>query len=149
MCCDEEWKFRLQQRLEGVTLQSPPAELERARANAYSDSEKRREVQALTPFTRSIVGIRDTFNHILRRFSDVSSDAQMLLSFSSVIYPTLRQAVVDLHKPANQVATALHCATLQRAVRFLLHMLCIASSASAAGEFLGDKCMSIAAQLLE
>jgi len=147
MCCDQEWEFRLQQRLESVTVQSPPAELERARANAYSDSEKRREVQALTPFTRSVAGIRDTLNHILLRFCDVSSDAQLLLSFSSAIYPTLRQAVVDLNKPANQVATVLHCTTMQRAVRFLLHMFCIASAA--AGEFLGDKCLSIAAQLLE
>lgn len=149
MCCDEEWQFRLQQGLEGVSLRSPPAEIERARANAYSDSEKRREVQALTPFTRSIAGLRDTLNHILRRFVDVTCDDEMLRAFSSVIYPTLRQAVVDLHKPANLVATPLLCETLQRAIRFLLQMFCIASAAASAGEFLGDKCIGIAKQLLE
>jgi hypothetical protein len=149
MCCDEEWQFRLQQGLEGVSLRSPSAEIERARANAYSDSEKRREVQALTPFTRSITGLRDTLNHILRRFVDVTCDDKMLRAFSSVIYPTLRQAVVDLHKPANLVATPLLCETLQRAIRFLLQMFCIASAAASAGEFLGDKCIGIAKQLLE
>jgi hypothetical protein len=149
MCCDDEWQVRLRQQLDRVTLQSPPDQLLRARANAYSDSEKRREVQALTQFTRSVVGIRDTLNHIFQRFFDVTSDDQMLLAFSSVIYPTLRQAVLDLHKPPNVVATALHCETLQRAIRFLMQMFCIASSAAAAGEFLGDKCTTIAKQLLE
>jgi hypothetical protein len=147
MCCDEEWKFRLAQRLEFVTLQSPPDEIERARANAYSDSEKRREVHALTPFTRSLVGIRDTLNHILLRFGPAPDD-QLPRHFSSVIYPTLRQAVIDLHNPANAVATSLHCETLQRAVRFLIQMFCTASSA-AVDEFLGDKCLTIAKQLLE
>jgi hypothetical protein len=149
MCCEQEWQFRLHQGLESVSPRSPPDELARARANAYSDYEKRREVQALTPFTRSIAGIRDTLNHVLQRFVDVASDGQMLRVFSSAVYPTLRQAVVDLHKPANAVASALHCETLQRAIRFLLEMFCIASSAATASEFLGDKCIAITKQLLE
>jgi hypothetical protein len=147
MCCDEEWQFRVTQRLEIVTLQSPPDEIDRARACAYSDSEKRREVQALTSFTRSVLGIRDTLNHILLRFGPASDD-EMPRHFSYVIYPTLRQAVVDLNNPANAVATSLHCHTLQRAVRFLIQMFCTAGSASA-GDFLGNKCMTIAQQLLE
>jgi hypothetical protein len=149
MCCDEEWAFRLQHGLDGVSLRSHPADIERARVNAYSDYEKRREVQALTPFTRSVAGLRDTLNHILQRFADVTCDSKMLRAFSSVIYPTLRQTVIDLHKPANVVATPLLCETLQRAIRFLLHILCIASVAAAGGEFLGDKCIVIIRQLLE
>lgn len=141
--------MRLQQRLDRVSPQSPPDDIERARACAYSDSEKRREVLALTPYTRSIVGIRKTLNHIHQHFLLVTCSDHMLRAFSSVIYPTMRQAVVDLHKPANVPATALHCETLQRAVRFLLHMFCLASSAGVSSEFLGDKCLTITKQLLQ
>jgi hypothetical protein len=149
MCCDEEWQFRLNQRLDGVTRNSPPAELELARCNAYSDSEKIREVKALTPFTRSIIGLRDTLNHILRRFFDISSDDEMLRCFSSVVYPTLRQANVDLQKPANAAASAHHCAALHRSIRFLIQMFCITHSAAAEGDFLREKCITIAKQLLQ
>jgi len=111
MCHPKEWEER-----ERTSVHNP---LQPTYDTAYSDSELRRETN-LTKLYRSIKGIKKTMDHIQQSFKGDTKDG--CAQFSITIYPTLRAAENDLKNVGNKVYSIEWIVTVERMIKFCMHM---------------------------
>ena len=98
---------------------------------AYSDSELRRETN-LTNLYRSIKGIKKTLDHIQKTFKGDTKDGRD--QFSVSIYPTLRAAEIDLKNVGNRVYSKEYIVTVERMIKFCMHMYFLTTKVSDGSE---------------